>query len=448
MEAAWQSSDAEAAAGPPAARGAGRRRRRRRRLPRPPVGGAARRQARAPATAASTTSPSTCASTTTPTRSRAGPAARPQRPLPDRVDRGGAGAGHRRARARSSRRSRQAQGTATSTPGSAPRTTRCGSRPTWSWIDQTHPRHRPRDARRRTQSMSVLAIDAGTTGVTAVVVTDDGRDRGQGLPGVPPALPPARLGRARPRGDLAGHARGDPRGPDAGRRRRAAGGRHHQPARDRHAVGPRDARLAPRRAIVWQDRRTADICTRLRDAGPRGAGHRADRAAPRPLLLRHQADVAGRERAAHVGAGGVGPVRRRHRRLLPDRPDDPRHLPRHRRLQRLPDAAASTSTTGDWSDELCALFGVPRDALPELVPNWGEVATTDPASFLDLSLPIAGHRRRPAVGTLRADLLRRGRLQVHLRHRLVHPHQHRHLAGALATPGCCPPPPGAPPTAS
>jgi glycerol kinase len=45
---------------------------------------------------------------------------------------------------------------------------------------------------------------------------------------------------------------------------------------------------------------------------------------------------------------------------------------------------------GDWSDDLCELFGVPRDALPELVPNWGEIATTDPASFLDLSLPIAG----------------------------------------------------------
>src|SRR6185503_13694099 len=45
---------------------------------------------------------------------------------------------------------------------------------------------------------------------------------------------------------------------------------------------------------------------------------------------------------------------------------------------------------GDWSDELCALFGVPRDALPELVPTWGEIGTTDPASFLGLSLPIAG----------------------------------------------------------
>jgi glycerol kinase len=47
-------------------------------------------------------------------------------------------------------------------------------------------------------------------------------------------------------------------------------------------------------------------------------------------------------------------------------------------------------TTGDWSDELCTLFGVPRDALPDLVPNWGEIATTDPATFCGLDLPISG----------------------------------------------------------
>jgi glycerol kinase len=33
---------------------------------------------------------------------------------------------------------------------------------------------------------------------------------------------------------------------------------------------------------------------------------------------------------------------------------------------------------------------VPRDALPDLVPNWGEIATTDAASFCGLSLPVAG----------------------------------------------------------
>ncbi len=45
---------------------------------------------------------------------------------------------------------------------------------------------------------------------------------------------------------------------------------------------------------------------------------------------------------------------------------------------------------GRWSAELCRLFGVPRDALPELVPSWGEIDTTDARSFCGLSLPIAG----------------------------------------------------------
>ena len=134
----------------------------------------------------------------------------------------------------------------TSTPGSAPRTTRCGSarRDGPSWIDQRILGDRPR---RGGERMSVLAIDAGTTGVTAVVVTADGPDRGQGLPGVRPALPPAGLGRARAGGDLAGHPRGDPRG---ARRKVDASEltarRHHQPARDDRCCGT--ARPSARRA--------------------------------------------------------------------------------------------------------------------------------------------------------------------------------------------------------
>jgi glycerol kinase len=46
--------------------------------------------------------------------------------------------------------------------------------------------------------------------------------------------------------------------------------------------------------------------------------------------------------------------------------------------------------TGDWSDELCALFGVPRSALPRVVPSYGVIGRTDPQSFLGLDLPIAG----------------------------------------------------------
>ncbi|HSE08176.1 MAG TPA: FGGY-family carbohydrate kinase, partial [Nocardioidaceae bacterium] len=45
---------------------------------------------------------------------------------------------------------------------------------------------------------------------------------------------------------------------------------------------------------------------------------------------------------------------------------------------------------GEWSDELCSLFGVPRSALPDVVPSWGPIATSDPRSFAGLELPIAG----------------------------------------------------------
>jgi glycerol kinase len=46
--------------------------------------------------------------------------------------------------------------------------------------------------------------------------------------------------------------------------------------------------------------------------------------------------------------------------------------------------------TGQWSAELCELFGVPPHALPEVVPSTGVAAQTDPDAFLGLSLPIAG----------------------------------------------------------
>ena len=122
----------------------------------------------------------------------------------------------------------------------------------------------------------------------------------------------------------------------------------------------------------------------------RGPHHRADRAAARPVLLRHQADVAGRARARTRGArgGGVRPLRGRHRRVVPDRADDARHGTS--RTCRTPADPALRPVHRRLVRRAVRLFGVPRDALPELVPNWGEIATTDPKTFCDLSLPIAG----------------------------------------------------------
>ena len=215
-------------------------------------------------------------------------------------------------------------------------------------------RHRElRDARRRRRRLgrpagagdpaqrqggagvSILSIDAGTTGVTAVVVTDRGTIAAKGYQEFPQHFPQPGWVEHAPEEiwQAALEATKQVLSSYDASELRAVG--HHQPARDCAAVGPRDAGR-PRRAIVWQDRRTADICTRLRDeAGHEDRVERADRAASRPVLLRDQAHLAGRARAAHLGSGDVRPLRRRHRRLLPGRPDEPRHLARHRRLERL-----------------------------------------------------------------------------------------------------------------
>ena len=183
---------------------------------------------------------------------------------------------------------------------------------------------------------------------------------------------------------------------------------------------------------MWQDRRTADICRRLQGRGPRGAGHRADRAAPRPVLLRHQA-ASGSPRTSRT------PGRSSRTAATPIGTVDSYLVARMTRgTWHVTDVSNACRTLlfdlaeGDWSDELCDLFGVPaRRAARGRARRGARSRRTDPKSFLGLELPDLRHPRRPAVGAVRSDLLRGRRHQVHLRHRVVHPHQHRHRGRAL-----------------
>src|SRR3954452_24292398 len=113
---------------------------------------------------------------------------------------------------------------------------------------------------------SILAIDAGTTGVTTLVVTPDGAIAAKGYqefaqhfpqPGwvehSPEEIWQATLEATRP--VLKRHD-----GPHL-----RAGGITNQ--RETDLRWARETLGSPRRAIVWQDRRTAAICDRLREAG-------------------------------------------------------------------------------------------------------------------------------------------------------------------------------------
>ncbi|MGV3561842.1 MAG: FGGY family carbohydrate kinase, partial [Nocardioides sp.] len=236
--------------------------------------------------------------------------------------------------------------------------------------------------------MSVLAIDAGTTGVTAVVVSAQGDILAKGYQEFAQHFPrpgwvehaPEEIWQATLEATKAALKRVD------ASELKAIGITNQ---RETVLLWDRETLGSPRRAIVWQDRRTADICTRLREEGHEArvaelTGLRLD-----PYFsgtkLRWLAEEEPRTWAlVEEGRYAVGTV-------------DSYLIARMTRgLHHVTDVSNASRTllfdlsTGDWSEELCGIFGVPRDALPDLVPSWGEVAVSDPRSFLELELPIAG----------------------------------------------------------
>lgn len=243
---------------------------------------------------------------------------------------------------------------------------------------------------------AVLAVDEGTTGVTALVIAEDATVLGRGY---------AEFAQHFPRPGWVEHEPEEIWQATLTACRdalRAAGARHAGRGGDTeiHAVGITDQRetavlwdrrtlAAPRRAVVWQDRRSAALCERLREEGhePRVAeltGLRLDpyfTATKLAWLRDHDPDTWAGVQGGSVAVGTVDSY------LVARMSGGTRHVT---------DASNASRTllldlrTGTWSPELCELFGVPAEALPEVVPSWGEVARTDPGSFLGLDVPVAG----------------------------------------------------------
>ncbi len=236
--------------------------------------------------------------------------------------------------------------------------------------------------------MSVLAIDAGTTGVTALVVTPEGRIAARGYQEFAQHFPrpgwvehsPEEIWQATLEATRAALEEYD------ASELRAVGITNQ---RETVLLWDRETLGSPRRAIVWQDRRTADICDRLRDQGHEGrvtelTGLRLDPYFSGTKLTWLRENEPHTWALVEQGRYAVGTV------------DSYLVARMTRGTWHVTDVSNASRTllmdlaSGQWSDELCELFGVPRDALPDLVPNWGEIGTTDPASFCGLELPIAG----------------------------------------------------------
>jgi len=238
---------------------------------------------------------------------------------------------------------------------------------------------------------TILAVDAGTTGVTALLVGDHAEVLVRGYQEFeqhfvadgwvehdPGAIWAATLGAV---SEVLDSARRQ------GFSAPVALGITNQ--RETAVLWDRETLGSPRRAIVWQDRRTAAICDELRAAGhePRVTeitGLRLDpyfTATKLRWIAEHEPHVWAQVRSGRVAVGTV----------------DSYLIARMTRgMHHVTDASNASRTllydlsTGEWSAELADLFGVPLDALPEIVPSYGVIGTTDPGSFLELAIPIAG----------------------------------------------------------
>ncbi len=238
--------------------------------------------------------------------------------------------------------------------------------------------------------MSVLSIDAGTTGVTALVVGTDATVIARGYAEFPQYFPnegwvehdaneiwAATLSAVR--------AALEQLGPDGDAP--TALGITNQ--RETVVLWDRETLGAPRRAIVWQDRRTAGLCDQLRGDGrePRVAaltGLRLDpyfSATKLSWIAANEPHVWAQVTSGRVAIGTV---------------DSYLVARLTRGLHHVTDASNAARTllfdihAGGWSQELCDIFAVPIDALPEVVASYGVIGRTDPAVFLGLDLPIAG----------------------------------------------------------
>ncbi len=232
---------------------------------------------------------------------------------------------------------------------------------------------------------SILALDQGTTGSTALVVRDDGRVVGSGYRELTQHYPEPgwvehdaeeifRITVAAACDAIA-----------AGGERPLALGITSQRETivlwDRATLAP----VAP--AIVWQDRRTSARCRALREAGlepmlRQRTGLVADpyfSATKLEWLLTNPA-LRWRAETGQLAAGTIESW------LVARLTGGRLHVSDHTNASR---TLLYSLRTRDWDPELLALFGVPRELLPTIVRSSGVVGETDP-EHLGASLPIAG----------------------------------------------------------
>jgi glycerol kinase len=234
-----------------------------------------------------------------------------------------------------------------------------------------------------------LAIDAGTTGVRAFAVDDTGVPVGWSYREFPQHFPQP------------GWVEHDP---DeiwaattttlAEARAKLAAGGHDVAAigitnqRETAVVWDRRTGRPLHRAIVWQDRRTAGRCDELRVAGYEPLVRERTGLVLDPYFSATKLEWLLTHGGVPAGPGlAFGTVDSWILWRLTGGPDGGVHAtdPSNASRTLLYDIDA-----GDWSEEMCEVFGVPRACLPEVRPSSGRFGVTRAEHAAGLEVPLSG----------------------------------------------------------
>ncbi len=232
---------------------------------------------------------------------------------------------------------------------------------------------------------SILALDQGTTGSTALVVHQDGTVLGRGY---------REFTQHFPRPGWVEHDADEIFRVSVDAAREAIATARDKPValgisnqRETVVLWDRASLVPVARAIVWQDRRTTDRCRELEAAGMAPLIRSRTGLVIDPYFsatklewLLRDPDVRRRAQRGELAAGTIDSW------LIARLTGGRAHVTDRTNASR---TMLCDLAKGTWDDELLALFSVPRSLLPEIVASSGTAGTTD-QSILGVELPISG----------------------------------------------------------
>ena len=236
--------------------------------------------------------------------------------------------------------------------------------------------------------MSILALDAGTTGVTALVVSNEGKIIARGYQEFKQYFPQSGWVEHAPDEIWAATLAATKIALSETDQVIRCIGITNQ--RETAVVWDRKTLSSPTKAIVWQDRRTSifkeELDQQNQDDWIRTrTGLNIDPYFTASKFLWWQRNLPKVWSGVQSGQYVLGTI---DSYLIARLTGGKSHVT---------DASNASRTqlmsleTCEWDPELLAVFDVPAKALPRITPSWGNLAESDPEHFLGLSVPITGN---------------------------------------------------------